>query len=251
MRDLSPLADWQQVPVVCTQRWLRQTFATWGIPGCLRVDNGVPWGNPGDLPSALALWLIGLGIDMHWNHPRRPHENGKIERLNGLIDQWGEPARCAHWRAWQAKLRWLVHLQRERYPAVNGLSRAQAFPELFVPRQGYQASQEEAVWDFQRVKAFLAQDTWARKTDADGQVSLYHRGYHIGRAHAHQIVSVHFDARSAEWYVLDEAGHECKRWVADQITPERIRTLNVNHLRPSQRGAAKAAKIRCVFKGAA
>lgn len=125
-----PLADWQQVPATQTQRWLRQrqTFERWGLPGCLRVDNGVPWGNPGDLPSALALWLIGLGIDLHWNHARHPHENGQIERFNSLIDQWGEPAQCADFQAWQAKLRWLVRVQRERYPAVAGLSRAKPSP---------------------------------------------------------------------------------------------------------------------------
>jgi hypothetical protein len=71
------------VPVASTPRWLRPTCERWGIPGGVRVDNGVLWGHPGDLPSALALWLIGLGtFGMHWNHARRPHENGQSERFN-------------------------------------------------------------------------------------------------------------------------------------------------------------------------
>jgi hypothetical protein len=203
------------------------------------VDNGVPWGNPGDLPSALALWLMGLGIEMHWNHARRPHENGQIERLNGLIDQWGEPTRCAHWRAWQAKLRWLVRLQRERYPAVNGLSRAHAFPELYVPARVYAAQQEQARWELQRVITFLANRTWPRTVDSTGQLSLYGRNYRVGQRYAHQCVSVHLDPRTVEWVVRDDTGEEVTRWIADQITPARIQGLTVSvshsHRQPSRR----------------
>lgn len=223
------------MPVAQVQQWLRQTFEIWGIPGCLRVDNGVPWGNPGDLPSALALWLIGLGIDMHWNHPRQPHENGKIERFNGLIDQWGEPSQCANWRTWQARLRWLVQLQRERYPSVAGLSRVQAFPQLLIPRQLYHAAHEDASWDFQRVKDFLAQQTWPRKISPYGLISIYHRDYRVGKAFAHQFVSLHFDPLSAEWFIINDAGDVLKRWEALEIIPQRIKTLSVRYIRPSQR----------------
>jgi hypothetical protein len=41
---------------------LRRAFADWGRPERFRVDNGVPWGSWGDLPTDLALWLIGLGV---------------------------------------------------------------------------------------------------------------------------------------------------------------------------------------------
>jgi len=241
VHGLSPLADWQKVPVVLTQRWLRETFETWGIPGCLRVDNGVPWGNPGDMPSALALWLIGLGIEMHWNHPRRPHENGKIERFNGLIDQWGEPTQCANWRAWQAKIRWLIHVQRERYPSVDGLSRAVAFPELFISRRPYCTEHEEAYWDFQRVKDFLAQHTWPRKIDAYGLISIYHLGYRVGKSFALQFVSLHFDPVSIEWFVVDDSGHTLKRWAAVEITPEHIKTLTIRHIRSVKYKSDEAA----------
>jgi hypothetical protein len=41
----------------------RQVFVRWGLPDRVRVDNGYPWGTPRDLPSELALWLIGLGVE--------------------------------------------------------------------------------------------------------------------------------------------------------------------------------------------
>jgi transposase InsO family protein len=65
-----------------------------GVPQHIRVDNGIPWGQEDGLPFSLALWLIGVGVDMIWNHPRRPQENGVIERFNGVLEQWGEPEQC-------------------------------------------------------------------------------------------------------------------------------------------------------------
>jgi transposase InsO family protein len=213
----------------------------WGIPRCFRVDNGVPWGNPGDLPSALALWLIGFGVLMNWNHARRPHENGKIERFNGLLDQWGEPQQCTSLRSWKVKLKWVEHMQRDCYPSMQGISRAQAFPELFVPQHPYTIATESALWDIQRIKDFLAQQIWSRKVDACGNISIYHRSYRVGKSHAHQMLALHFDAATCEWWVADRHGHEVRRWNAGQITVEYIRTLSVGNIRPSVLNAKRAA----------
>ena len=59
---------------------LRAVFACWGRPDAFRVDNGAPWGSRGDLPTDLALWLIGLEIDMIWNLSHQPQCNGVVER---------------------------------------------------------------------------------------------------------------------------------------------------------------------------
>ena len=81
-------------------------------PPASGVDNGVPWGNGGDLPPPLALWWVGLGIGIIWNHPHRPTENAKVERANGTVNRWGEPERCADFPAWKAKLQWASQVQR-------------------------------------------------------------------------------------------------------------------------------------------
>ena len=65
----SPHYFWANVPPTAVQQQLRVAFTRWGLPSCLRVDNGKPWGSWSDLPPALALWVIGLGIDMLWNDP--------------------------------------------------------------------------------------------------------------------------------------------------------------------------------------
>ena len=73
---------------MAVQAALRRVFEQWGLPKRMRVDNGAPWATWADLPPAFALWLIGLGIKMIWNHPHCPKENANVERCNGLIGTW-------------------------------------------------------------------------------------------------------------------------------------------------------------------
>src|SRR5262249_10523303 len=91
----SPRAFWNTVPVDEVQAVLRQTFRRWGRPWCFRVDNGTPWGSSGDLPTDLALWLLGLAIATTANPPRRPQDNGVVERSQGTGKRWAEPGTCA------------------------------------------------------------------------------------------------------------------------------------------------------------
>jgi len=87
-------ACWAEVGAEAVQAALRQAFARWGRPKGLRVDNGVPWVYREKLPSALELWLAGLGVALHRNQPRRPQQNGKVERSQGVAKTWAEPEQC-------------------------------------------------------------------------------------------------------------------------------------------------------------
>jgi hypothetical protein len=73
---------------------LRQLFSRLGRPERVRCDNGAPWGSQGDLPTDLALWLAGLGVGVIPNPPRRPQDNGVVERSQGVAQAWGEPQTC-------------------------------------------------------------------------------------------------------------------------------------------------------------
>jgi hypothetical protein len=68
----SPLGTWSKVSPDAVREQLRSAFARWGLPVLMRVDNGAPWGSWGDWPTDLSLWLIGLGVGLHWNNPRSP-----------------------------------------------------------------------------------------------------------------------------------------------------------------------------------
>jgi hypothetical protein len=157
--------------------------------------------------------------------------NGKIERFNGLIDQWGEPAQCADFSAWQARLAWVVHMQRERYPAVHGQSRAQAFPQLQHCPRPFDPAAETAHWQFDRVTAFLATLHWERVVTRSGQVELCAQRFSVGRAHAGQAVHLRFDPGHIDWVVFDPHEHEIARVPAKRISPEAICLLHHRHHR--------------------
>jgi hypothetical protein len=227
MPGLFPLRYWTQVPVSSVQACLRQLFAEWGLPERLRVDNGAPWGSWNDLPPALALWWMGLGIDLIWNHPHHPQENGFVERANGLLDAWGEPASCPSFTVWSERLAWLVQTQREEYPAREGQSRGVAYRALYTNARRYACEQEAKIWDLEKVQAYLGQGRWVRQVSSVGQITLYGHTYGVGRAYAKSQVWVRYDRASAVWVVQDEQGQEVARHAASQITADCICRLEV------------------------
>lgn len=202
------------------------------MPARIRVDNGAPWSTCKDLPTALALWWVGLGIEPIFNHRHCPKENTFVERCNGLIDPWGEPSQCADFAAWQQKLAWVEQMQRETYPAKEGKSRLAAYPDLRCNPRRYSAAQEPTLWQIERVRSYLAQGRWPRLVSKIGQITLYGRAYSIGHKYAHQQVWLRFDPMTNEWVVQQEDGTELTRRPAQQITPESICQLKVAHPRP-------------------
>src|SRR5437879_4946564 len=86
-----PPSVWNCVPPAAVQAQFRQAFTRWGRPERLRLDNGLPWGGWNDLPTALALWLVGLGVDLLFNPPRQPQRNGVVEKSQDTGQRWCEP----------------------------------------------------------------------------------------------------------------------------------------------------------------
>ena len=112
------------------QTQLRRVFSRWGRPERFRVDNGVPWGSCGDLPTDLALWLIGLEMAMIWNPPRQPQKNGKVERSPKVWGRRGRSRGLADRPSeLQQRIREMDHIQREEYPHRDGRSRWSLFPD--------------------------------------------------------------------------------------------------------------------------
>src|SRR5439155_13638129 len=162
------------------QRQLRAAFCRWGLPARLRVDNGKPWGSWSDLPPALALWLIGLGIDLAWNEPRRPQQNGVVERSQGTGKRWAEPHRCSSAAELQGRLDDDDRLQRERYPVAGGLSRWQLFAGLAHSGRPYREADEAQGWDLRRVGENLASYAVGRQVRREGKWSDYKHNLYFG-----------------------------------------------------------------------
>jgi hypothetical protein len=195
----------------------------------IRVDNGGPWGSSGnDLPPELALWLIGLGIDMHWNDPHSPQQNGTVERSQGTGKRWAEPGQCSSAEQLQRHIDEMDAIQREVYPSIDGRSRAEAFPGLAHSGRRYSLSWERREWDHSRVLAHLAGYVVTRRVDKNGDVWLYHRPHYVGSRHRNHVVYVTVDPRRAEWVFSDDKGQQLRSQPATELQAERIRSLTVS-----------------------
>jgi len=69
------------------QAHLTQMFRRYGVPDGLLSDNGSPWGGCGALgQTALAVWLMQLGIKLYHGRPYHPQTQGKDERFHRTMD---------------------------------------------------------------------------------------------------------------------------------------------------------------------
>jgi hypothetical protein len=210
---------------------LRLAWVRWGLPGRFRVDNGWPWGSRGDFPTDLALWMIGLGIGMHWNNPRCPQENGVVERSQGTSARWCEPWTCATPAELTARLERMDRLYREVYPYRNRRSRLEVFPGLVHSGRSYDPASEAARWQWSRVAEHLTTVVPVRCVDPTGRISLYNRGHYVGRLHQGKDVCVLYDPEFNEWVFADHEGRQLSRRSADQLSPESVMNLNVTNRR--------------------
>lgn len=204
------------------QQHLRCCFEQWGLPQAIRVDNGDPWATRSDVPSALALWLVGLGVKVLLNRPCHSTDNGIVERCHGVLSGWVEAHKAADEHALQKQLDWALLMQRERYPACNNKSRLEAYPQLLHNSRLYRQCDEEVLWHFERVQDFLADFVWTRRVDKVGRVSIFSSAYSVGRSYAGRQVNLHLDWHTHEWVIESEQGQCLKRCVCQEITPERI-----------------------------
>jgi hypothetical protein len=222
-----PVGRWSTVGAKAVQVELRKAFTRWGRPQRIRVDNGAPWGSTGGLPTPLAMWILGLDVALTWNHPRQPRENAKVERTQGVSEQWVEAHTCASAEELQGRLEQMDRIQRERYPSIDGRSRVQAYPRLRRGGRVYSRAWERGHWSLGRVLESLAEYAVVRRVDGSGKIWLYDQGHWVGKGWVGQEVYVRVDAERGEWVIEDRRGGQIGRQVARQLTAQRIRTLKV------------------------
>jgi hypothetical protein len=235
------------VPTRRVQAAIRQFFRHWGRPRRFRVDNGSPWGTWNDLPPALALWLIGLGVEMIWNPPRQPQKNGVVERSQGTAKRWAEPGQCRSAAQLQQQLDRVDRLQRERFPACGKQSRLEAYPALRRCARPYCRDWERRHWRLQRVLDHLAEYAVVRRVDCSGKVHVYDHNHYVGALHHGKHVFVSYDPRERHWIISDADGHQLRTSPAREINRAQIVNLKVMNSRPPHRRGTKhkaqAAKL--------
>ena len=230
-RRFSPLAYWNMVAASQVQAVLREVFRRWGRPRRFRLDNGIPWGSMVDLPAELTLWLLGLDIGITFNPPRRPQDNGVIERSQGTGKRWAEPGACANAKELQRRLKDMDVIQREEYPSLGGRSRLAVYPGLKHSGRAYSRQWERRHWRLDLVLEHLAGYAVPRQVDISGSVSVYNKTYYVGKRYAGKMVYVSVDPLRGEWLFRDAQGNQLRTQPGEQLSRERIVTLRVSDRR--------------------
>ncbi len=204
-RRFSPQRKICEVPRQAVQQALINIFQKWGVPKWIKVDNGRPFGDPQrEVVPLLALWLIGLGIQVIWNRPRTPQDNAKVERSQGVLATWTELDKCQNTHDLQVRLQQAAHFHNYHFPIrrLQKRKRIEVFPALAFSGRPWSA----ADFQLQRVLTFLAKGNWERKVAPNGQVTIYRQRLQVGLSRKHQQVSIKLCPKHNVWQVFDAAG---------------------------------------------
>lgn len=175
--------------------------------------------------------MIGLGLKVLWNPPRRPQKNGVVERSQGTGKRWSEPETCKNIDMLRRRLEEQDAIQREDYPSIRGLSRMAAFPGLAHSGRSYRREDEIRRWDVRRVWDHVSGYVLLRRVDRGGTISPLNRSRYIGKTLRGVEVYVSFDPLAVEWQYKDGEGRCHNRQKAEELTAERILQLDVSHHR--------------------
>ena len=206
--------SWEEVRGV-----IRSACTEWEtLPDALQTDHeaGLAGAPTDPYPSQLTLWLVGLGVVHQFIRPHTPTDQPQIERTHRTLDGFvGLPDRSLDLATLQQRLdRERVqhnHFLPSRASDCAGRPPLVAHPALLQPRRRYRPEWERALFDEQRVYAYLASIPLSRRVSSVGQIQIGAHVYSVGRAVAGQTVAVVCDAATHTWVVSRADGMVIKQ----------------------------------------
>lgn len=197
------------------------------MPLRMRFDNGYPFANTSDrlIPTALVLWLVSIGIDVIFNTPRSPQQNGSVECTQRISARWANPTKCATAQDLQTALDKVAHdhLHVLRQRNKSDKTRAEQFPRLCNKLREY----DSALIDPQKAKDFLSSFKWVRTVYANGRISIFSQTIVLGTAYAKQMLTVRYDQYEGQWVIASTNGKVVKRLPGPDLSHEAINNLTV------------------------
>jgi hypothetical protein len=218
MRQLSPEQAKQAV---------EQAFFEWGLPLRARFDNGFPFANTADryVPTALALWLVSLGIEVVFNRPHSPQQNGSVECTQRISSRWANLKACAKATELQQALDQVAqdHIFVLRQRSKGDRTRIEQYPGLLDNPRRYDPNNI----DPGRVRQYLAQFNWTRKVYANGRVTIFGTTWPIGTKYKNQTLSIRLDPQSDAWLVSLSNGTTLTKLYGIDLSKNAIANLTV------------------------
>jgi hypothetical protein len=182
-----------------TTQDINKCFARWGLPVCIKIDNGLPFVLPKQLkiPTLTNLWWIGLGIEVIQNHINCPQENGAVECSQGVFYNWSNPKGCHTVEELQTRLDKESDFQRNYYRMPNRakFTRIELYPELEQNARPY----NPANFKMHKVDQFLSQQLWSRTVKKNGEVKIFGCFIYLGTKYAKEQVTITFDPIERKW----------------------------------------------------
>lgn len=156
------------------QGQLTDVFRRYGLPRCILVDNGSPWGSDDSHPySPLTVWLIRLGIKVIHSRPYHPQTAGKEERFHRTLK-----AEVIGQRLLQDLADCQIHFDRWR--DVYNFERPHEALGMAVPASRYQESPREFSGALPPIE--YGPDDVVRKVQHSGELHFQGRVYRIAKA---------------------------------------------------------------------
>jgi hypothetical protein len=198
------------------QTALRLAFTDWGLPQALQVDHeSVFYDNKSKspFPTLLHLWLLALGITLHFGRFGRATDQGMTERSHQLWQ--GQVVQGATFANWQALYDALY--QRRNFlntvlpcASLDGQPPLVAYPQAHHSERPYRLEWEVALLNLERIDAYLARGRWFRRIANNGIISLGSTLYYVGCKWKQQQIEISFDPDTRQFRCFDAAAHLLK-----------------------------------------
>ena len=153
---------------------LADSFRRYGLPDCILVDNGGPWGCDEQHPyTAFTVWLMRVGILVSHSRPYHPQTLGKDERLHGTLE-----------RDLLGRFQWrdLAHVQEglDGFRPAYNLERPHDALGLAVPAARYRPSLRTFPEELPPIE--YASGVHVRRVQQGGEISFKGRIFRVPKA---------------------------------------------------------------------
>lgn len=198
------------------QTTLRLAFTDWGLPQALQVDHeSVFYDNKSKspFPTRFHLWLIALGVSLHFGRHGRPTDQGMTERSHQLWE--GQVIQGATFADWQT----LYDALYQRRDFLNNILPCAtldnqpplvAYPQAHHSGRPYRLEWEAELFDMGRIDSYLGHGRWFRRVASNGIISLGGTIYYVGNKWKQQQVEVKFDPNTRQFQCFDAAAQLLK-----------------------------------------